>query len=51
MKTTARFDALPPYPLAEMTALRRTLEAEGVDIIDLGDITDQAGEFSLGHIA
>lgn len=36
MKTTARFDALPPYPLAEMKALRRTLEAEGVDIIDLG---------------
>lgn len=35
-KTTARFAALPPYPLAEMKAIRRRMEAEGVDIIDLG---------------
>lgn len=36
MRTSSRFAALPPYPLAEMKALRRTLEAQGVDIIDLG---------------
>lgn len=36
MRTTSRFDALPPYPLAEMKAMRRRLEADGVDIIDLG---------------
>lgn len=35
-RTTARFAALPPYPLAEMKAMRRRMEAEGVDIIDLG---------------
>lgn len=35
-RTTARFASLPPYPLAEMKAIRRRMEAEGVDIIDLG---------------
>ncbi|MDX1673459.1 MAG: aminotransferase class I/II-fold pyridoxal phosphate-dependent enzyme [Longimicrobiales bacterium] len=31
-----RFDDFPPYPLADVPRLRRQLEAEGVDIIDLG---------------
>jgi len=31
-----RFAALPPYPLAEMKAIRRRIEAEGRDVIDLG---------------
>jgi LL-diaminopimelate aminotransferase len=31
-----RFGALPPYPLAEMKAMRRRMEAEGADVIDLG---------------
>ncbi len=31
-----RFDALPPYPLAGMKEVRRRLESEGVDVIDLG---------------
>ena len=31
-----RFGALPPYPLAEMKAIRRRIEAEGGDVIDLG---------------
>jgi LL-diaminopimelate aminotransferase len=34
--TTPRFGALPPYPLAEMKAVRRRIEAEGGDVIDLG---------------
>jgi len=33
---SARFEALPEFPLAEMKAARRKLEAEGVDVIDLG---------------
>ncbi len=35
-RTTARFGSLPPYPLAEMKAIRRRIEAEGADVIDLG---------------
>ena len=35
-RTNARFGALPPYPLAEMKAVRRRIEAEGRDVIDLG---------------
>lgn len=35
-KTNARFGALPPFPLAEMKAMRRKIEAAGVDVIDLG---------------
>jgi LL-diaminopimelate aminotransferase len=35
-RTTARFRALPPYPLAEMKAIRRRIESEGGDVIDLG---------------
>lgn len=31
-----RFAALPPFPLAEMKDLRRRIEAQGVDVIDLG---------------
>ncbi len=31
-----RFRALPPYPLAEMKVIRRRIEAEGGDVIDLG---------------
>jgi LL-diaminopimelate aminotransferase len=34
--TNPRFGALPPYPLAEMKAIRRRIEAEGGDVIDLG---------------
>lgn len=34
--TNARFGALPPFPLAEMKAMRRRIEASGVDVIDLG---------------
>ncbi|MBI4521561.1 MAG: aminotransferase class I/II-fold pyridoxal phosphate-dependent enzyme [Gemmatimonadetes bacterium] len=30
------FDALPAFPLAGIAALRRQLEAQGVDVIDLG---------------
>ena len=33
---TERFRALPPYPLAEMKVIRRRIEAEGGDVIDLG---------------
>ncbi len=36
LKTNARFGALPPFPLAEMKAMRRRIEAAGVDVIDLG---------------
>lgn len=35
-RTNTRFDGLPPYPLAEMKAVRRRIEAEGRDVIDLG---------------
>ncbi|MEJ2540342.1 MAG: aminotransferase class I/II-fold pyridoxal phosphate-dependent enzyme [Gemmatimonadota bacterium] len=31
-----RLARLPPYPLAEIPALRKRLRAEGVDVIDLG---------------
>lgn len=33
---SARFDSLPPYPLADVPMLKRELRARGVDIIDLG---------------
>ncbi len=35
-KTSRRFNALPAYPLAGAKETRRRLEAEGVDVIDLG---------------
>jgi len=35
-RRSSNFQALPGYPLAEIPALRRTLEADGVDVIDLG---------------
>ena len=35
-KTNTRFGKLPPFPLAEMKAMRRRIEAAGVDVIDLG---------------
>ena len=35
-RTNSRFAALPPFPLAEMKGIRRRIEAEGVDVIDLG---------------
>ena len=41
-RRSTRFDALPDFPLAQMKAARRKLEAEGVDVIDLG-----AGDASL----
>jgi len=41
-RRSTRFEALPAFPLAEMKAARRRLEAEGVDVIDLG-----AGDASL----
>lgn len=31
-----RYRALPPFPLAHMATVRRRIEAEGVDVIDLG---------------
>ncbi len=31
-----RFERFPPYPLADVPALKRKLRAEGVDVIDLG---------------
>ncbi|MFQ5537053.1 MAG: aminotransferase class I/II-fold pyridoxal phosphate-dependent enzyme [Gemmatimonadota bacterium] len=34
--TNRQFAALPPYPLAGMKELRRRLEADGVDVLDLG---------------
>jgi len=34
--TNRRFNALPPFPLAGMREVRRRIEAEGVDVIDLG---------------
>ena len=36
MRTSERFRALPAYPLAGMKEVRRRIEAEGVDVIDLG---------------
>jgi len=36
MRTSERFGALPAYPLAGMKEVRRRIEAEGVDVIDLG---------------
>jgi len=35
-RTSSRFDALPAYPLAGAKEIRRRLEADGVDVIDLG---------------
>ena len=35
-RTSERFGALPAYPLAGMTEIRRRVEAAGVDVIDLG---------------
>jgi len=35
-RTSERFGALPAYPLAGMSEIRRRIEAEGVDVIDLG---------------
>jgi LL-diaminopimelate aminotransferase len=35
-KLSQRFDSLPPYPLADVPAIKRDLLARGVDIIDLG---------------
>ena len=32
----ARFDAFPPYPLADVPQLKRELRERGVDVIDLG---------------
>jgi LL-diaminopimelate aminotransferase len=34
--TSERYRALPAYPLAGMKEVRRRIEAEGVDVIDLG---------------
>ena len=34
--TSERFGALPPFPLAEMKVMRRRVESQGVDVIDLG---------------
>ena len=36
IRTGARFGRLPAFPLAQMKAMRARLEAEGVDVIDLG---------------
>jgi LL-diaminopimelate aminotransferase len=36
IRTGARFGRLPAFPLAQMKATRARLEAEGVDVIDLG---------------
>jgi LL-diaminopimelate aminotransferase len=35
-KLSSRFDGLPPYPLADVPAIKRDLAARGVDVIDLG---------------
>lgn len=35
-RLSARFGALPVYPLADVPALKRQLRADGVDLIDLG---------------
>ncbi|MEX2466803.1 MAG: aminotransferase class I/II-fold pyridoxal phosphate-dependent enzyme [Gemmatimonadota bacterium] len=36
IRTGERFGRLPAFPLAQMKAMRSKLEAEGVDVIDLG---------------
>ena len=36
LRTSARYGALPAFPLSDMKATRARLEAEGVDVIDLG---------------
>ena len=36
IRTSARYGLLPAFPLAEMKATRARLQAEGVDVIDLG---------------
>ncbi|HTS89511.1 MAG TPA: aminotransferase class I/II-fold pyridoxal phosphate-dependent enzyme [Gemmatimonadales bacterium] len=36
MKTSERLERLPGYPLADLPARKRQLEARGVDLIDLG---------------
>ena len=35
-RRSARFEALPGYPLAEVPEIRRKLREQGVDVIDLG---------------
>lgn len=35
-KLSQRFETLPPYPLADVPAIKRDLLSRGVDIIDLG---------------
>ncbi|MBM4182886.1 MAG: aminotransferase class I/II-fold pyridoxal phosphate-dependent enzyme [Gemmatimonadetes bacterium] len=35
-RTSERFGALPAYPLAGMREIRRRIESQGVDVIDLG---------------
>lgn len=35
-RTSERYGALPAYPLAGMKEIRRRIEAEGIDVIDLG---------------
>jgi LL-diaminopimelate aminotransferase len=35
-KLSARFQTLPPYPLADLPQIKRDLRARGVDVIDLG---------------
>jgi LL-diaminopimelate aminotransferase len=36
IRTSARYGRLPAFPLAQMKAMRARLQAEGVDVIDLG---------------
>ncbi|HEV8357433.1 MAG TPA: aminotransferase class I/II-fold pyridoxal phosphate-dependent enzyme [Gemmatimonadales bacterium] len=36
IRTSARLDALPGYPLAEIPTIKRRLTAAGMDVIDLG---------------
>ncbi len=36
LSLSSRFQSLPPYPLADVPAIKRDLRAKGVDIIDLG---------------
>lgn len=40
---SARFNALPPYPLVDVPQIKRDLQDQGVDVIDLG-----AGDADLG---
>ena len=35
-RTNRRYGALPPFRLAAMKDMRRRIEADGVDVIDLG---------------